>query len=148
MNAQVTAELHRIAEQHGGKLRPADVVKEARAKSSPLHSSFEWDDSEAAQRYRIWQARQLISVTVEYIGSGQESKLTRVFVSLSPDRKQGGGYRSISTVMDNASQRRTLMADAVEEMERFQQKYSDLKELAEVFAAMRKVKGGRKRVAA
>lgn len=149
MNAQITAELHRIAEKHGGKLRPVDVVKEARSKSSPIHSQFVWDDSVAAQRYRIWQARQLISVTVEYIGGGDEGKLHRVFVSLTSDRSgQGGGYRSINAVLANSDQRQRMLADALEEMERFQEKFSSLKELVRVFAAMRKVKAARKRVAA
>jgi hypothetical protein len=149
MNAQITAELHRIAGKHGGKLRPVDVVREARAKSSPLHCEFVWDDSVAGHRYRIWQARQLISVTVEYIGGGDETKLHRVFVSLTSDRsEQGGGYRTINAVLADPDHRQRMLADAMEEMERFQEKFSGLKELVRVFAAMRKVRAARKHAAA
>lgn len=141
----ISAELKRIAKQHGGLLRPADVVEAAKSKTSPLHGKFEWNDGEAAQRYRLWQARELIRVTVEYLGPADEQMLTRVFVSLTPDRKDGG-YREISAVMSDSQQRRQLLSDAMDEMERFREKYAGLKELAEVFAAMRKV--GRKKAAA
>jgi len=150
-NPEIIAELRRIAEANGGQLRPSDIVKAARAASSPLHSQFEWDDSEAAEQYRIWQARQLLRVTVEYIGEGDEAVPVRVFVSLSTDRRgDGSGYRVTTAVMSDPDYRRQLLADALEEMKRFEKKYADLKELAAVIAAMRRVggKGRRKATAA
>lgn len=143
-NPVVISELQRIASEHGGQLRPADVVEAAKPIDSPLHSKFEWDDNEAAQRYRLWQARQLIAVTVEYIGSGKEAVLSRVFVSLSSDRRGDGGYRSITAVMGDQRRRSELLNDAMKEMESFQSKYAELQELASVFAAMRKVRSGRR----
>lgn len=135
----VIAELKRIADDNDGLLRPNDIVDAARPKQSPLHSKFEWDDSEAAEKYRLWQARQLISVTVDYFGSDKRGMTTRVFVSLTPDRKYGG-YRSVETIMSDKDQRRQLLEDALKEMELFQKKYADVQELAEVFAAMKRVK--------
>jgi hypothetical protein len=145
---QIVAELRRIAKRHRGLLRPSDVVLAARPLSSPLHSQFEWDDTVAAQRYRIWQARQLISVSVELLGTGDQARLAKVFVSLTPDRSgDGGGYRSILAVFRDRNQRAQLLADALEEMERFQEKYRSLKELLEVFDAMNRVKAKRSAVA-
>ncbi len=98
-NPEIIAELKRIAVEHDGILNPKDVVRAARAKSSPLHSQFEWSDAKAGHEYRLWQARQLIRVTVEYIGSGEDVITAHVFVSLTSDRKPDGGYRSIASVM-------------------------------------------------
>lgn len=135
-NRKVIAELKRIAKANGGQLKPADVVDAARSKDSVLHSKFEWNDGLAAERYRLWQARQLISVTVEYIPATEST--TRVFVSLSPDRQtSGGGYRATVDTMTNAQHRAILLQDALDEMRRFQQKFAELRELAEVFAAMK-----------
>jgi hypothetical protein len=134
---EVCAALRSIALAHGGALHPADIVKAARPESSPLHSRFEWSDTAAARKYRLWQARQLISIVVEDIGGGAEPILTRVFVSLTPDR-EAGGYRSLRSILQNPEQRKQLLADAFEEMERFAEKYHQLKELAQVFAAMRR----------
>src|SRR5208283_559867 len=138
-----------IAEANSGILRPADVVNAARAKSSPLHSQFEWDNSKAAEQFRLRQAQKLIRVTVEYLGPEDTCDPTRVFVSLTPDRlTRGGGYRELTQVLANRNFREQLLQDAFTEMQHFQQKYAQLKELGEVFAAMRKVSPKLKKKAA
>jgi hypothetical protein len=137
MKNKTIAELKRIAIENGGLLKPEIVVEEARPKSSPLHSRFEWDDSVAGQQYRIWQARQLIRVSVELL-AGTDEKMD-VFVSLKTDRKDGG-YRVMSQVLSDAEMRAQMLADALSELELFRDKYQKLKELAEVFSVIRKVK--------
>ncbi len=129
--------LQQIARQHGGYLRPRDVVDEARDEDSPLHDQFDWDDSSAGEKYRQWQARTLIriQVDVEPIGDGEEISF-RVFTSLVSDRIPAGGYRVTARIMADADLRAEMLADALAEMQRFQAKYRHLKELAEVFAAM------------
>lgn len=54
-----TDELHRLYERDG-HLTPEQIVAEAADPASPLHSSFVWDDTEAAKRYRLAQATGLI----------------------------------------------------------------------------------------
>lgn len=136
----IIGELQRIAQDAGGELRVADVVEAARAASSPLHGSFNWDDSEAAHAYRLQQARQLIRISVAYIGDSEDSVSLRVFVSLTPDRynENGGGYRIMTSVLSDKKQRAQLLQDALDEMHRFQAKYGALKELASVFGEMTK----------
>lgn len=139
MKNKVVEELKRIANEHAGLLQPAIVVQEARPTSSPLHSHFEWDDSQAAEKYRIQQARQLISVVVEVI-PGLKDPIP-VFVSLSPDRaRDGGGYRVMTTVLTDKMSKELLLQDALNELEIFQRKYARLKELSALFKVMRSVK--------
>ena len=131
--------MKRIAASNGGVLQPEIVVEKARPKTSPLHSRFTWNDSTAAHEYRIWQARQLIRVSVELIEGITGS--VDVFVSLSPDRyKDGGGYRVMTEVLSDLELRQQMLVDALNELRVFQQKYSRLKELAEVFRSIRNVK--------
>jgi len=139
-DSAIVSELRRIAEVNGGELRPADVVEAARIETSPLHPQFDWDDTEAAQKWRLHQARRLIKVTVEYIGGDEVKIPARVFVSLTTDRHNGTGYRVLAAVMSNSEHRKQLMADALADMQRFEKKYSELKELTDVFMAMRNVK--------
>jgi len=138
MKNKVIEELKRIASEHAGLLQPATVVEEARPVSSPLHEHFEWDDSQAAEKYRIQQARQLITVCVETLpGSTGE---TPIFVSLSPDRlRDKGGYRLVAQVLTDKASKEQMLLDAQAEMEVFQKKYQRLRELAAVFRAMRAV---------
>lgn len=131
----VIEELRRI-ENERGKLLPKDVVEAARPATSPLHAHFEWDDSEAAAKYRIDQARALIRVCVEYVGSGDNKRKIQAFVSLSTDRNTGGGYRSTQTVLLMDSMRQQLIADALNEMDRFRAKFSSVSELADVIRVM------------
>lgn len=143
MNPAVVAELKRIAAENGGVLQPETVVREAEPKSSPLHSRFTWDDSEAAHQYRIWQARQLIRVSVEVLAG--TDKVVDVFVSLSTDRqKESGGYRVMTEVLSDADLRQQMLTDALNELEVFRAKYRALVELAEIFTAIKSVKRKRK----
>lgn len=138
----IRRELERIAKANGGVLYPEKVVEAARPSTSPLHSRFEWDDSEAACQYRIWQARQLISITVNVISQTGDEE--RMWVSLKPDREMGGGYRSMISVLSDSEMRNQLLQDAYKDMEAFEQKYRHLQELVAVFAAMNHTRRRRK----
>jgi hypothetical protein len=51
-----------------GKLTPEQVLEAAENESSALHGCFTWDDGEAAAKWRIEEARELIrSVRIEVI---------------------------------------------------------------------------------
>jgi hypothetical protein len=52
------AELERAG---GGRLTPDAVVADARNPDSVLHDQFDWDDETAAERFRVEQARELIT---------------------------------------------------------------------------------------
>lgn len=135
----VQDELERIRGRNDGLLRPEDVVKAARPKSSPLHDKFDWDDGTAAHNWRLEQARHLIRVFVQVIDTGEGNTESRMFVALSSDRPGGGGYRVLTEVLGDDTLRRALLQDAYEDMRRFTQKYSTLVELTDVFRAMDKV---------
>lgn len=138
MNVQ--DELEQIRKRNGGLLRPEDVVCAAEPKNSPLHDRFEWDDGVAGHNWRLEQARHLIRVFVKVIkGSNVQ---TRVFVALTADMVNGGGYRILTDVLANKTLRDALLEDAYADMKRFHQKYAMLKELADVFAAMDRTKAG------
>ncbi len=117
---------------------PEAVVEAARNEDSPLHNRFEWDDGEAAERYRLWQARLLINVSVQYIDDGHNKQVpTKVFVSLSTDRPKGG-YRVFIDVMSDDDQRNQFLADSLQAMRHFEEKYKKLSELGEVFETMQR----------
>ena len=71
-------------ERQEGELTPASVLEQARSSNSALHDHFEWDDSAAAEQYRIGQAGELIrSIVVDVTRSNVEpAKTARAFVSV------------------------------------------------------------------
>jgi hypothetical protein len=136
-----------ICEKHGGVLQPEEVVACAHNPKSVLHSMFQWDDTEAAREYRLWQARELIRVSVIMLPETPDEPV-RAFVSLMSDRtKDAGGYRCMATVLSNRQQREMLLAQALKELQYWQKKYQQLTELAPIFEARDKV-ARRKRKAA
>ena len=135
---RIEQELNEIMEEHDGVLHPAHVVAFAKDPQTALHSRFEWDDTAAAEQYRLVQARQLIRVYVEVA----EDSVTeiRAFVSLPSDRETGGGYRKTTTVMSDAERRAELIRTALRELATFKRKYAALQEFSKVFAAVDEVK--------
>ena len=130
-------ELERIEHQHG-TTTPQRVRDEARDASATLHRCFEWDDSKAAEKYRLHQAASIIcNVTVvhDQRNSGKE---TRAFVNVSSSRGVGqqGAYISIATAMRNDDTREIVLKQAIRELKAARKKYSDYSELADVFAAI------------
>jgi hypothetical protein len=133
----IVKELRKIAKSHGGILQAEAVVEYARSPMTALHSRFTWEESAAAHQYRLWQARQVIRVSVQH--SPALGRSVRVFVSLTPDRdEEGGGYRDMDVVVRNRDQRDQMLADALAELEVFRAKYAMLKELAAVMTAIKK----------
>jgi len=133
-------ELKALQAKNAGVLYPADVVDFARNPKTALHSAFQWDDTKAAEAFRLHQARQLISVTVDVEASDRADLSVSAFIALRDDRKGEGGYRSVSVLLETARGREAILDTAMWELDAFQRKYAELKELCDVFAAIRKVR--------
>ena len=85
-------ELQRITDVYG-KLTPEVIVSEAKSKTSPLHSFFQWDNKLAAEQWRMQQARIMINnIEVTYISDG-EPKVIPVYEIVNKE----DGYRHIET---------------------------------------------------
>lgn len=136
--APILDELQAI-EERDGILKPEAVVEYAKNPETELHKHFTWDDSEAGQRYRVWQARKLIRVTVTMVNTGEKQIEAVAFVSLTIDRNHGGGYRSIANVLTDSELKARMLNDALKELQIFRKKYAELKELAAVFDAIDKL---------
>lgn len=129
----VLAEMDAIMREHGSLLRPVDVVEYARNPETALHECFEWDDGKAAEKFRLFQARQLIRVRIRLQGASVQK--IRAFVSLTPDRKvAGGGYRAIESVVAIEAYWQQLRNDVRREYLIFKRKFEVLPEWRAVFA--------------
>ena len=132
----VKLELERIQAENNGLLLPEDVVEAARVKESILHDKFTWDDTAAADRYRLWQARQLITAVVTILPNDPKKAEVVQFVSLKSDRNDTGGYRSLPIVLSESVLRAQLLRDALSDLGIFQRKYRQLVELSGIFESI------------
>jgi hypothetical protein len=131
------AELERLAGISGGELTPPRVVESAKKKSSPIHDCFEWDNSEAAQRYREEQARYLIRSVVVVYSETEPTKEVRAFVNVM-NEESAPSYRPIGVVMEDRALRAQVLERARMELAGWRRRYSELQEYAEVFSAIDK----------
>ncbi len=131
-NPKIINALARLRREDG-RILPEDVVEAARDKKSPLHNQFDWNDTLAAKKWRIEQARELLRVTVMLLPGVKDP--IRAFVSLSTEK----GYRMTANVLANVTFRSQLLEDALKEMRAFERKYAHLKELADVIKEMKAI---------
>lgn len=146
INTLAAQELVALCESAGRSLQPSAVVDWARENTgSALHACFEWDDTKAAQQFRLQQAGALIRIVVT-VPDGTVAPV-RVFVSLQDDRGSVG-YRRLDDVLTNPESRSRLVEQFLREMQSYEVRYRRIAELAPIFAAVDKVRGSRKRKAA
>lgn len=121
-----------LRKEQKGELTAEDVLKDARNPNSPLHGFFEWDDSAAAEQYRLKQARGLIrSVVAVYVSDDRPAVRTRAYVHVPEAGAQH--YRSTDDAMSKRKTRELVLRRALEELRQWRQRYKDLKELADLF---------------
>lgn len=124
--------LEALRKKHRGELTPEDVVADARPKSSPLHSFFEWSDTKAAEAYRLAQARGLIrSVVVTYTNGLTKAVTARAFVHI--DESQTPHYRSLPHALAQENTRRMVLQRAWREFQSWRHRYEEMKEFATLF---------------
>lgn len=127
-----------------GHLTPQFVVEAAKNPKSELHDYFQWDDGEAANQYRLMQARFLIrTVKLEIVREETEKRevkleVTRAFVS-PPSIRGKKSYVTLKKAMDSAEMRKELIDRAIIELNGIKKRYSQLNELASVWEAIESV---------
>lgn len=117
-----------------GELTPEDILNDAANPNSPLHSFFEWSDTEAARQYRLHQARGLIrSVVAIYVHDDKPATRIRAYVHVP--EPGAPHYRETSHAMSRKETRDMILQRAWRELQQWKQRYKDLKEFSEVFQA-------------
>lgn len=127
--------LAKITAANEGQLRPKDVVEAARDPKNVLHKHFEWDDSKAAEAFRLEQAREVVRVVRVEIGNEPP---TRAFLSIS-DKKTS--YRAIQEVRASEHLQSLVLKAADRDLAAFEQRYRDLTDIcSDVSEARAKIK--------
>jgi hypothetical protein len=133
----VGEELERIREARGS-LTPEIVLEEATAEESPLHGAFTWSDDEAARRYRIHEARRI--VTSIRVLNGPAAKPSPAFISVrTPER--GREYLPISTALSEHELKVRVLAEAKQMVETLERRWSHFAEVADVLQRLRQATG-------
>ena len=110
--ARLIAEELQAMKAEGVRVSPKTLLQRARAKGSRLHDSFEWDDSIAAAKWRLEQAREFIaSVTITV---KEVEYPVRAWSSVAITTKTGSGRREWferDTILKDGAKMASLSAD-------------------------------------
>lgn len=121
-----TAQVVGEALEHMGSFTPTDVVEAARPDTSPLHEHFEWDDLKAAEKYRLHEARQLVSHIAVIVKVNGKDTQTRAFHSITVqdgDNDVEHRYTAIKIVSANPDMRDQVVQKALVELEGWQKRH-------------------------
>jgi hypothetical protein len=112
---------------------PEKVLEIARDENTELHKCFEWDDGKAAEKYRLSQARQIISFLIVKDDNAEEDDIPIRVFQISREKNT---YQPIRTFVENQDEYKALLKRAMTELVNIRNRYKQLKELEDVFAAI------------
>ena len=119
----------------GEEVKPQQVVDKARDESTELHKCFDWDDTSAAEKYRIYQARHVIGglkMIVTEKGDDNAEEPVQFRVLMKNDNSRDSGYKLTTVMMRNEDEYQKLLEQAKAELRAFKQKYKCLTELRDI----------------
>lgn len=115
----------------GDEVSPAQILDKARDAGTELHKCFDWDDTSAAEKYRLCQARQIVHhLVVKTVSDEHEKPSVRLFHK----SENTGGYKPITLVVRDQTEYEKLLERAMTELRAFKAKYHSLSELEEILA--------------
>jgi len=129
--------LEDIRRKHDGRLRPEAVVEAAWEPESALHGYFEWDDAEAAKKYRLHQADYLIrAVVVCPEESDRPFEPVRAFVCIEESPGGPRAFTHVCEAMRDEALREQVLRRARAELTAWRRRYAHLAEFAALFEAI------------
>lgn len=115
----------------GNEAKPEDIVEKAKDANTELHRCFDWNDTTAAHKYRLYQARQLVChIVIENKPEQKDRPEVRAFFK----PKGASGYKPTEYIVRREDEYQATLQRALAELHAFKIKYACLTELEEILA--------------
>lgn len=132
--AQVVGETLEELTKAGG-VSSAALLDASRDEAAPTHDLFEWDDTVAAERYRLHQATVVINCVQVEVKTSNVSGTYAAFVNVETKAPtKTATFVPIIDAMEDEEHRQILLNNAYMELRAFKKKYEMLTELAGIIA--------------
>lgn len=119
-------------EEKNGQVTKEDFLEVSRPDDSPTHALFEWDDSVAAERYRLDQSRTIInSLRIVYVNKDKEEVKVSAFVQTSPNGNSTV-YENIHDALKDEGKREVVLNRIRGELNAFIIRNQNIEELADI----------------
>jgi len=144
--------LEKLTQINGGELKPQNVVDDAKIPKSPIHKYFDWNDTTAAKKYRLTQARKLVNSieivhvrreikpkqyeikSVKRIDPNDQDISAQAFLNVADDEKQS--YRPIKKVFDNAELRQIALKKARDDFSAWLKRFERIEAFGELIESI------------
>ena len=114
----------------GEDVSPVQIVEYAKNPNAELHRCFTWDDAEAANKYRIYEARQVVCNLIVRKENGEKQEPTHIRLF---HKTESGHYKPIQVIIQNEDEYASLLRQCKEALESIKRKYSSLSEYQEIW---------------
>lgn len=109
----------------GSEATPRQIVEKAADSNTELHKCFTWDDQVAAEKWRLQEARHIVSCLVIHRDEENADKPEiRYF-----HKNDQGGYKPAEYIFTHADEHEKLLQGAYADLTAFKRKYANLQEL-------------------
>lgn len=142
-------QIEALIEANDGSIVVTQVVDDAKHEDSPLHEFFEWNDQRAAERYRLNQARYILrSIEVMIKAEDGQENTVRAFHHVTVDdsftsarNKAEHVVVTIQRAMSEEDLRKQIIEEALRQLQAWQRKYRQYKELGAIIKAIDEIVG-------
>lgn len=129
------ADAQKVADEIGErKITPQEVLEKAKDENTELHKCFEWNDGIAAEKYRLIQARTIITNLV-FVPKKENEDPVRCFQITSEART----YQPTKCFIVQDDEYQYLLKRAKAELESFRRRYKTISELESIFEEIDKI---------
>jgi len=111
----------------GESVSPQQIVEFARNENTELHKCFDWNDSTAAEKWRLHEARQIVC---NLVFEEQNASMPAIRTIQLGD----SGYVPVRLMVTHKDEYQNLLARAKAELRAFKLRYKNLVELEEILA--------------
>ena len=122
---KVGKELEKIEKRE--ELTTEAVLKFAKNVKSELHKCFEWDDSIAGEKYRLFQATKVLT-SISIVYEEESKRTTRMYVNIK-NEKEKREYKNIISVLENDDEYKQLLDKAERDFVSYKEKYQNMIQL-------------------
>ena len=121
----------------GDEVTPEQVVEKGKNPDSELHKCFTWDDTEAAEMWRMREAREVMRQLIvisrpDKEDETEEKNAVQFRLLMKNETHRGSGYKQTIIMFQDADEYQKLLDQAWAELRTFKNKYSMLSELRDI----------------
>ena len=132
VKASVVGETLEQIESECGIVTKEEFLERSRDLDSPTHDLFEWNDSKAAEQYRLNQSQQIIGhLKITYVNAEKKEQKIRAYVNVS-DQRFHSGYMATFAALSDDEKKEIVLGNIRKELDQFVERNKAFEGLADL----------------